>query len=111
VQCFVSDRLAQTACDGGEAPGAYQTLINAGGMGTEASYPYLAQDGYVRERSDECALTCACDRWCNLNDHSSGVVVKGYKNVTGVPQLQSAIAGQPVAIAIDASLPSFRFYK
>lgn len=86
--------FGNAACDGGEAPGAYQYLMGAGGMGTEASYPYLAQDG-----------------WCNGNDHSSGVVVTGYTNVTGINSLLSAIATGPVSIAIDASLPSLRFYK
>jgi len=82
------------ACDGGEAPGAYQFLMDNGGMGTEQSYPYLAQDG-----------------WCNPNDHSSGVIVRGYTNITGIAMLQAAVATAPVSIAIDASLPSFRFYK
>ena len=56
--------------------------------------PYLAQDG-----------------WCNPHDLSSGVQVTGYVNITGTAQLMSALQNSAVAIAIDASLPSFRFYK
>jgi cathepsin L len=82
------------ACDGGFAPGAYSYLMNAGGVALESTYPYLEEDG-----------------WCNVNDLDSGVVVTGYFNITDVSQLVSAVGNGPVAIAIDASLPSFRFYQ
>jgi C1A family cysteine protease len=81
------------ACDGGFAAGAYQYLIDAGGVATEASYAYLEQDG-----------------WCNANDHSSGIVVTGYVNITDQPSLLQALATVgPIAVAMDASLSSFRF--
>jgi len=82
-------------CNGGYASAVYQWMINNGGVATESSYPYLMQNGF-----------------CKANDHSSGVVVKGYVNVTsGEASLQDAIANKgPVAVAIDASHPPFRYY-
>jgi C1A family cysteine protease len=80
-------------CDGGFASGVYQWIIDNGGIATEAAYPYLMQDGY-----------------CKANDVSSGVQVKAYVNVSGEDDLQDAVAMGPVAVAIDASHPEFRFY-
>lgn len=52
------------------------------------------------------------DHWCNAADMSSGVVVKGYVNVTeGEDNLQNALATVgPVAVAIDATYPYFTLY-
>jgi C1A family cysteine protease len=82
-------------CNGGFAAPAYQWVINNMGIATESDYVYLAQDGM-----------------CRASDRSSGVQVKGYVNVTAFSEdaLLSAIAIGPVAIAIDASLDTFRFY-
>ena len=83
-------------CQGGFASGAYQWIINNNGIATEKHYPYLMQNDY-----------------CKAQDHSSGVSITGYVNVTSFsePALQDAVANVgPIAIAIDASHPSFRFY-
>jgi len=83
-------------CDGGYASSAMQWIVNNGGIATEASYPYLQQDG-----------------WCDHNDRSSGISLKGYVNVTSGSEsaLQSAVATNgPVAVAIDAAHLEFRFY-
>lgn len=79
-------------CDGGFAAFALQWAIDNGGWATEQSYPYLMQD-----------------HWCNAGDKSSGVVVKGYVNVTeGEDNLLSAVGTVgPVAVAIDATYPYF----
>jgi cathepsin L len=87
------DYFGNAGCDGGLAPGVFQNMIDMGGVATESHYPYLGLDG-----------------WCNRNDHSSGVVVTGYVNVTGIPTMYKALSEGPVSIAIDASHPSFRFY-
>ena len=81
-------------CDGGFAANAYEYLMKQGGVATYVSYPYLAQDG-----------------WCNAHNIGSPVKVSAYVNVTGTEQMLEALTHSPVAIAIDASLPSFRFYK
>jgi len=83
-------------CNGGFAAPAYTWIMMNNGIATEQHYPYLAQDGS-----------------CRPADHTSGVTVTGYVNVTqdSEADLQSAVGTiGPVAIAIDASLNSFRFY-
>jgi len=52
--------------------------------------------------------------WCRANDHSSGVSLTGYVNITEASEtdLMDAVAGAgPVAVAIDASAPDFRYYE
>lgn len=82
-------------CGGGFASGAYQWIINNKGIATETRYPYIMQNDY-----------------CRAYDHSSGVTISAYVNVTSSEDaLQDAVATiGPVAVAIDASHPSFRFY-
>jgi len=82
-------------CGGGYAANAFEYIMSNGGLGTEKSYPYLMQDGYCHQ------------------DRSSGVTVSGYVNVTAYSEsaLQDAVAtAGPVAVAIDAAFPMFRFY-
>ncbi|GAM17576.1 hypothetical protein SAMD00019534_007510, partial [Acytostelium subglobosum LB1] len=85
-------------CGGGFASDAFQYIMNFGGIAYEQTYPYLMQNGY-----------CA-DSTSTL----STVKVKSYVNVTSFsePALQNAVATVgPVAIAIDASAPDYRFYQ
>lgn len=94
VDCSWNIPLQTLGCDGGFAPVVLQWVIDNGGVATEASYPYLMQDGY-----------------CRASDRSSGIVVKAYVNVTeGEGNLQDAVVLGPVAVAVDASHPDFRFY-
>jgi len=83
-------------CGGGYASGAFQWIIDHKGIATEKHYPYLMQNSF-----------------CHEGDVSSGVTVQAYVNVTAYSEsaLQDAVATLgPVAVAIDASHPSFRFY-
>lgn len=82
-------------CGGGYASSVYQWMIDNKGSALEKSYPYLMQNGY-----------------CRAADHSSGIEVKAYVNVTsGEEHLQDAVATKgPIAVAIDASHPPFRYY-
>jgi len=87
--------FAVQGCGGGYAANAFEFIMSNGGIGTEKSYPYLMQDGYCHK------------------DTSSGVSVSGYVNVTAFSEsaLQDAVANAgPVAVAIDAAHPMFRFY-
>jgi len=94
VDCAWNDALEVQGCNGGFASVVMQWIINNGGLATEASYPYLMQDGF-----------------CRANDLSSGIQLKAYVNVTGGEAgLLDAVAIGPVAVAIDASVPSFRYY-
>lgn len=70
-------------------------VIDNGGIALEHNYPYLMQDA-----------------WCLNSDHSSGVKLQAYVNVTpSEDALQVAVAAGPVAVAIDAALPEFLFYS
>jgi len=94
VDCSWTDDGNQ-GCNGGEASFVYQWIINNGGIATEASYPYLMQDSF-----------------CKASNTKSGIVVQSYVNVTaGEEDLKDAVANVgPVAVAIDASHPPFRYY-
>jgi len=47
-QQIVSCDKEDDGCNGGDPPTAYQYVIKAGGMETEADYPYIARDGSCR---------------------------------------------------------------
>lgn len=83
-------------CDGGLMDGAFKYVIQQGGIESEKNYPYTPQD-------DPCSFK------------KKEVVAKfqGFKDVTGGETgLKEAVAHiGPVAVAIDASNPSFQFYK
>jgi len=88
--------IVNEGCNGGYGQWAYQWMISNGGLASERSYGYLAQNS-----------------WCKSYDKSSGVYVTGYKNVTSGDEngLKEAVGTVgPVAIAIDAAHLSFRFY-
>lgn len=88
--------MGSAGCNGGFAASAFQYIINNGGISTEEDYPYLMQNGF-----------------CKVNQQSSGVQLSGYVNVTSFSEaaLQNAVATVgPIAIAIDASAPDFRYY-
>jgi C1A family cysteine protease len=88
-------------CQGGSMAGAiqYEAGVN---MATEASYPYTARDGTCKT-----SYTTAIPK--------GGIT--GYKSVgnflfgASKTDLQSAIAQQPVSIAIEADQYAFQAYK
>jgi len=88
--------FGDSGCDGGFTFLALQWVMQNGGIALESSYPYLMQD-----------------HWCSANDTSSGLQLTGYVNITSGDEdsLKDAVANDgPVAIAIDASQPTFTFY-
>jgi cathepsin L len=86
--------MEDSACDGGFAAPAFDWMMRNGGVALEDEYRYIMIDG-----------------WCYADRQSSGVVVKGYVNVSSSEAaLQSAVAMGPVAVAIDAAHPEFEFY-
>eukprot|EP01132_Coremiostelium_polycephalum_P009931 gene9931-12177_t len=89
--------MGSAGCNGGFAASAFQYIMNNEGISTEADYPYLMQNAF-----------------CKVNQQSSGVTISGYVNVTSFsePALQNAVATVgPVAVAIDASAPDYRYYS
>merc|ERR1712054_686421 len=83
-------------CNGGLMDNAFRYLVSKGSE-TESDYPYTAQSSFV----------CKYD--------SSKVVFKisGYKDVrsNSVDELESAVAQQPVSIAVEADQQSWQFYN
>jgi len=86
-------------CNGGLMDSAFAYVEHAGGLCTEAEYPYTARDGPACYRS-RCANP--------LND-----VISGYKDVSHDSEraLMAAVAEGPVSIAIEADQSSFQFYR
>jgi cathepsin L len=94
VDC--SDNQGNQGCDGGLMTQAMDYIISNGGIDTEASYPYTAQDGT-----------------CQYNPANSGGTLSSYTNVQSGSEedLQNKVTTAPVSIAIDASHSSFQFYS
>ena len=83
-------------CNGGLMDNAFQYIIHEGGLCSESTYPYQG----VQQK-------------CQSSSCSKVVQISGY---TDVPQqnedaLMSAVAQQPVSIAIEADQSSFQFYS
>jgi len=83
-------------CDGGLMTQAMDYIISNGGVDTESSYPYTAEDGT-----------------CSYNAQNVGGTLKSYKNVAAGDEtdLMNKNAVGPVSVAIDASHNSFQFYS
>ncbi|KAK2981057.1 hypothetical protein RJ640_002590, partial [Escallonia rubra] len=82
-------------CWGGLMSRAMEFIINNGGLANETAYPYKATDGN-----------------CDTNV-SIAASISGFENVpvNNETALLSAVANQPVTVAIDASSPNFQFYQ
>ncbi|CAI5696301.1 unnamed protein product [Oreochromis niloticus] len=84
-------------CDGGLMDSAFQYIQANGGIDTEESYPYEAEDGD-----------------CRYNPKSTGATCTGYVDVQPANEetLKEAVATiGPISVAIDAFHPSFQHYE
>nr|XP_040056088.1 cathepsin L.1 isoform X2 [Gasterosteus aculeatus aculeatus] len=94
VDC--SSSHGNMGCNGGLMDYAFKYIQDNGGIDTEDSYPYEAEDGQ-----------------CRYNPANSGATCTGYVDVTQGDEdaLKEAVATiGPVSVAIDASPPSFQLY-
>ncbi len=75
---------------------AFQYIIDNGGIDTEASYPYTAEDGS-----------------CHYDAANSGATLSSYQDISSGDEagLLAALAITPISVAIDASQSSFQFYS
>lgn len=94
VDCDVNGNNA--GCNGGLMDGAFQFIINNGGLTTEESYPYTAAQGS-----------------CVAAAKSPAATIGGYEDVpqNSEASLLQAAANQPVSVAIEASGRDFQFYS
>jgi len=92
VDC--SGKEGNQGCNGGLMDDGFQYIIDNKGIGSEASYPYTAQDG-----------TC--------KKVPSVVTISGFKDVPTDSEtaLMTALVQQPVSVAVEADQNSFQFYS
>jgi len=84
-------------CEGGLPDQAYEYIKENGGIDTEKSYPYTAQDGT-----------------CRFKKAAVGATLKGYTDIQQGSEsaLQKAVASVgPISVGIDASNESFQLYS
>ncbi|XP_038585708.1 cathepsin L.1 isoform X1 [Micropterus salmoides] len=95
VDC--SGKYGNMGCNGGWMDSAFQYIQANGGLDTEDSYPYEAEDGQ-----------------CRYNPATIGAICTGYVDVTQGDEeaLKEAVATiGPVSVAIDASHLTFQLYE
>jgi len=94
VDC--STAQGNQGCDGGLMTDAFEYIISNGGIDTEASYPYTAEDGT-----------------CHYNAANCGSTLASYTNVQSGSEasLQQSVVLGPTSVAIDASHSSFQMYS
>lgn len=93
VDCDTLDH----GCDGGVSYRALQWITSNGGITTRDDYPYTGKAG-------------ACDR-AKLPHHAA--TISGLQRVAANSEasLTNAVAGQPVAVSIEAGGDNFQHYK
>jgi C1A family cysteine protease len=100
VSCDVGG--ANNGCNGGWMDDAFTYVQKNGGITTEDQYPYVSG---TTQKSGSCVTT----GWTNVD----GSAPAGYTDVkpNSVADLMSAVAQQPVSIAIQANQAAFQLYK
>jgi len=100
VSCDVGG--ANNGCNGGWMDDAFTYVQKNGGITTEDQYPYTS--GTTQKSG-----SCATSDWTNVD----GSAPAGFTDVqpNSVADLMSAVAQQPVSIAIQANQAAFQLYK
>jgi C1A family cysteine protease len=100
-QNLVSCDTIDSACNGGLMDNAFSWTKSNGGLCTESGYPYTS--GTTGQKGT-CYTTCS---------KNTGVAPKSFTDVAknSDSALMTAIAQQPVSIAIQANQPAFQTYK
>ena len=100
-QNLVSCDTIDSACNGGLMDNAFTWTKSNGGLCTESGYPYTS--GTTGQKGT-CTTTCT---------KNTGVAPKSFTDVAknSDSALMTAIAQQPVSVAIQANQPAFQLYK
>jgi len=88
-------------CNGGLMDNAFEWTKKNGGLCTESAYPYTSG---TTKKAGTCSTSCS---------KVAGVAPKSYTDVSKNNEnaLMSALAQQPVSVAIEADKSSFQLYK
>jgi C1A family cysteine protease len=98
-QQLVSCDTTDSGCNGGLMDYAFEWIQNNGGICTEASYPYVSGTG----------LNPSCKRTCT---EVSGTTPSKWTDVSKTESaLKTAVAQQPVSVAIEADQVAFQYYQ
>ncbi|KAH9624924.1 hypothetical protein KSS87_004200 [Heliosperma pusillum] len=91
------DTENNSGCNGGLMDYAFQYIMGSGGLHKEEDYPYLMEEG-----------TCE-----STKDLTEMITIDGYHDVPANDEasLITALAHQPVSVAVDASGRDFQFYS
>jgi len=94
VDC--SQEEGNSGCEGGLMDFGFQYIIDNKGITTEKAYPYTAQDGT-----------------CQSKGKPPGATISSFTDVAPSDNdaLHTAVAQQPVSIAIEADQDGFQFYS
>jgi len=97
VQC---DHNGDNGCQGGLMDNAFEFIKKNGGIAAESAYPYTSGSG----------VTGSCS---SAKDAAHVVTISGFTDVPKEDEdaLKSAVAKQPVSIAIEADKSAFQLYK
>ncbi len=100
VDCDLGPRLNH-GCNGGLMDGAFSWISSNGGLCTESAYPYVSG---TTKTNGQCQTTCKL---------VSGSKILKYVDVTpnSDTAMMTALAQQPVSIAIEADQKEFQLYK
>lgn len=100
-QNLVSCDTIDSACNGGLMDNAFSWTKSNGGLCTETGYPYTS--GSTGQKG---TCTTTCTKNTNVAPKSFTDVAKNSDSA-----LMTALAQQPVSIAIQANQPAFQLYK
>ena len=90
-----SDKYGNHGCQGGLMDNAFKYVID-NGLCSEEEYPYQAEQGQCS--SAQCNRVVQIDNYADVEPNNEKVLMR-------------AVAHQPISVAIQANLTSFRFYK
>jgi len=111
VQC---DHNGDQGCQGGLMDNAFE-WVSTNGLCTESDYPYTSGSGTTGTCKKTCkaAVTLTGHKDVPAKDAAHVVTISGFTDVPKEDEdaLKSAVAKQPVSIAIEADKSAFQLYK